>query len=309
MTNANQPMTFQSDTLQRFIFDNVEIRGEWVHLHETWQDVISRREYPIALRHLMGQMMAAASLLAATVKITGRLVLQIKSAGPVSLIMVECTSANTLRAFAQWDDESTPLADDATLVDLTGDGVLAITIEQEGAKHPYQGIVSLDGGASIADLLEIYFRQSEQLGTRIWLSADDQSAAGLLLQQLPSADLESDDETEDWSRISQLASTVTDAELLTLGAGTLLHRLFHDEKCRLLSSTALQFACNCSRERVANTISMLGQEDATALVEEQGRVEVACEFCNEHYYFDEADVALIFKQTSGCPLFKSNTVH
>ena len=307
MNETNSALSFQSDNLQRFIFDNAEIRGEWVHLHETWQNVISRREYPFAIQNLLGQMMAAAALLAATVKIDGRLVLQIKSSGPVTLMMVECTSQNTLRAFAQWDEDD-KILDNASLADITGEGNLAITIEVDGANTPYQGIVSLDGG-SIAELLEIYFRQSEQLETQVWLSSNKHSVAGLLIQQLPSADEFDAQDAESWNRISQISATVKDSELLDLGAGTLLHRLFHEEECRLLSLNTLEFACNCSRERVANTISLLGKQDAMNLVEEKGTIEVACEFCNEHYYFDKNEVVFIFSENSEGSVFNSETVH
>ena len=307
MKKSNEPVSFQSNSLQRFIFDNAAIRGEWVHLQETWQEVTSRRQYPIAIQRALGEMIAAAALLAATVKIDGRLVLQIKSEGVVDLMMVECTSEDTLRAFAQWDEDQT-ISNDAELADLTGEGTLAITIEVGGAAQPYQGIVRLDGRA-ISGLLETYFQQSEQLSTRVWLAADDKVAGGMLLQQLPSADDTSEIEAESWSRISQLASTVSQDELRMIGAGTLLHRLFHEEECRLLSTTELEFACNCSRERVANTISLLGQQDAMAMVEEQEQIEVACEFCNEHYYFDKADVALIFAHAGASTIFDSDTLH
>ena len=295
---------FQSDNLQRFIFDNAPVRGEWVHLSESWQHVIQRRDYPPAIRNLLGEMMAAAALLAATVKIKGRLVLQIKSAGPVSLMMVECTSENTLRAFAQWDGHIT---DDASLVEMTSEGALAITIDAEGSKQPYQGVVSLQGD-SIADVLETYFKQSEQLETRIWLAADSNVVSGLFLQQLPGEKEDKELDDEHWSRLSQLAATITTTELLELGAGTLLHRLFHEEECRLLSVTDLNFACACSRERVAETINLLGQEDAFDLLEEQGKIEVACEFCNEHYYFDKADVTEIFTASQHVES-ESKTIH
>lgn len=296
---------FQSDNLQRFIFDNAPVRGEWVHLSATWKNVLALREYPLAIERLLGEMMAAAALLTATVKIKGRLVLQLKSSGSVTLMMVECTSNNTLRAFAQWDGD---VADDATLTDITGEGALAITIDVEGSKQPYQGVVSLQG-ESLSEVLETYFRQSEQLETRIWLAADSQSAAGLFLQQLPSeSHTKEEDDEENWSRLSQLASTTSNKELLELGAGTLLHRLFHEEQCRLLTATELSFSCNCSRERVAETIALLGKDDANTLLQEQGRIEVACEFCNEHYYFDEVDVAQVI---SGQPSSNSgsNIVH
>lgn len=283
----------KSDLLQRFIFDNAPIRGEWVSLQESWQEVLSRRDYPAPIRHALGEMMGAAALLTATVKIDGRLVLQIRSEGPVSLMMVECTSDNTLRAFAQWEGE---LPDEAGLSDLTGEGTLAITIEVEGAKQPYQGVVNVQGD-SIADTLETYFERSEQLATKIWLYANDHNVSGLFLQQMPSEEAGKQAAEEDWSRISQLAATITDEELLTLDAETLLHRLFHEEEVRLFDPTQLWFACTCSRDRVAETISMLGQDEAEQIIDAEGGIEVACEFCNEHYHFDKVDVAEIFTDT------------
>jgi molecular chaperone Hsp33 len=292
-TTETENAEFQSDNLQRFIFDDTPVRGEWVHLSQSWQNVLTRREYPAPIQKLLGQMMAAAALLTSTVKMKGRLVLQIKSAGPVSLMMVECTSENTVRAFAQWKGD---IADDASLLEVTGEGALAITIDVEGAKQPYQGLVGLEGD-SISGLLETYFKQSEQLETRIWLAADDKAASGLFLQQLPGNKEEKQKVDEDWSRLTQLAATVTESELQNLGAGTLLHRLFNEEQCRLLSLTTLEFSCACSRERVADTISLLGEADAMDLIEEQGMIEVACEFCNEHYHFDKVDVAHVFSSS------------
>jgi len=304
ITNNTETTTFQSDNLQRFIFDNAPVRGEWVHLTESWQQVLIRRDYPRAIQRLLGEMMAAAALLAATVKIKGRLVLQSKSSGPVNLMMVECTSDNTLRAFAQWDGN---VDDDASMSELTGEGILAITIDVEGSKQPYQGVVSLEA-ESISGVLETYFNQSEQLDTRIWLAADVNSVSGLFLQQLPSTEDNKDEDEEHWSRLSQLAGTITPSELLSLGAGTLLHRLFHEEECRLLNSTELSFSCSCSRERVADTITLLGEQDANDLVAEQGQIEVACEFCNEHYHFDKIDVAAIFSDNSA-PNSDATIVH
>ncbi|WP_273150431.1 Hsp33 family molecular chaperone HslO [Methylophaga thiooxydans] len=283
----------KSDCLQRFIFDNAPIRGEWVSLQESWQEVLNRRQYPTAIRRVLGEMMGAAALLTATVKISGRLVLQIRSEGPVSLMMVECTSENTLRAFAQWDGE---VSDEAGLVDLTGGGTLAITIEAEGAKQPYQGVVSLQGN-SITETLETYFEQSEQLATKIWLYANEHNVAGLFLQQLPSEEAQKEQAEEDWSRVSQLAATITDEELLTLEIETLLHRLFHEEQVRLYEPAPLKFSCTCSRARVAETIGMLGQAEAEEIIDSEGSIEVACEFCNEHYHFDRVDVTELFTNT------------
>jgi molecular chaperone Hsp33 len=292
-------MTKQTDKLHRFIFDNAPVRGEWVHLQESWQSVLIRREYPAAIQRVLGHMMAAAALLADTVKINGRIVLQIKSTGAAKLLMAECTSDNTLRAYAQWDGD---IDDDATLSEVTGEGTLAITIEVEGAKQPYQGMVTVKGD-SLAAVLETYFAQSEQLETKVWLTANAECAAGLFLQQLP-AEENSDDEA--WSRISHLASTVTDDELLTLDVETMLHRLFHEEECRLLAATELEFSCSCSRERVADTIKLVGEEEVMSILDEKGEVEVACEFCNEHYRFDKVDVTELFFGSSD---LSSETLH
>ena len=294
--------TLKTDNLQRFIFDNAPVRGEWVQLQDSWQEVLKRRQYPVAIQRLLGEMMAAAALLTATVKIDGRLVLQTKSNGPVSMMMIECTSNNTLRAFAQWNGE---IKDDASLAEAVGEGSLAITIEVEGAKQPYQGVVSLNGD-SLSSVLEVYFKQSEQLETHIWLASNENSVAGLFLQQLPGDKAEEDE--ENWSRISQLASTVKQNELLELGVGTLLHRLFNEEECRLLTATELSFACSCSRERVADTIQLLGKQDAKDLLDEKGKIEVACEFCNEHYQFDSVDVSQIFSEAE-LTQFESKTLH
>lgn len=292
----------QADHLQRFIFDSAAVRGEWVQLKQTWTTVKMQREYPPAVADLLGQMLAAAALLAETVKISGRLVLQCRTDGPVSLIMVECTSDHTLRGLANWQGE---IADNASMQELLGKGSLAITIESVDAKHPYQGIVSVQG-ESIAEMLEMYFAQSEQLQTRIWLATDDNTVGGLLLQQLPEQDPELHD--ENWQRILYLAETIAKEELLNLDVVSLLYRLFHEEMVRLLSTTVLEFSCTCSRQRVADTIKLLGRQEAEDIITERGFVELACEFCNTHYRFDPVDVAGLFSDPLNIQN-DSNTVH
>lgn len=292
----------QADHLQRFIFDSAAVRGEWVQLKQTWTTVKMQREYPPAVADLLGQMLAAAALLAETVKISGRLVLQCRTDGPVSLIMVECTSDHTLRGLANWQGE---IADNASMQELLGKGSLAITIESVDAKHPYQGIVSVQG-ESIAEMLEMYFAQSEQLQTRIWLATDDNTVGGLLLQQLPEQEPELHD--ENWQRILYLAETIAKEELLNLDVVSLLYRLFHEEMVRLLSTTVLEFSCTCSRQRVADTIKLLGRQEAEDIIAERGFVELACEFCNTHYRFDPVDVAGLFSDPLNIQN-DSNTVH
>ncbi len=273
-----------SDMLQRFIFEEAPIRGEIVHLDATWRTVLERRNYPPALRNLLGEMMAAAALLSATLKFDGAMIMQIQGNGPISLLVVECTSARTLRALAQWREDIQP----APLDQLLGDGKLVITIEASHNKERYQGIVNLEG-ETIAEVLQHYLLHSEQLDTRLWLAANDQQAAGMLLQRLPH---DSDDDA--WPRVGHLGATITHHELLELPATEIIHRLYHEEDVRLFDSEPVSFRCSCSRERVAGVLRMLGQDEVQSILHEQGAVSVNCEFCGKHYALDPIDAEVIF---------------
>jgi molecular chaperone Hsp33 len=274
-----------SDTLQRFVFEAGPVRGEIVHLDATFRAVLERRDYPDALRAVLGEFMAAAALLTATLKFEGRLILQIQGKGPVKLLVVECSSETTLRATAQWEGE----LGEQPLAALMGDGRLIITIEPRKGKERYQGIVDLHAG-SVAQALERYFAQSEQLATRLWLATDTQRAAGMLLQRLPG---ESPDE-DLWTRTVELGSTLTHAELLDLPVVDLLRRLYHEEEVRLFSGTPVSFRCSCSRDRVEGVLRMLGRDEARGIIAERGAVDVDCEYCGRHYRFDAVDVEQLF---------------
>ena len=281
-----------ADFSQRFLFDDSDVRGELVALHESYQHVLAKHDYPPAVAQLLGELMAAAALLVGTLKFDGLLVLQARSSGAVPLLMVECSSARELRGIARY--ESAQLGELATLSELMPDGVLAITVEPTQGQR-YQGIVDLDG-ADLAACLTNYFQTSEQLATRFWLHADGLRARGLLLQQLP-ADrlLDADERQESWLHLLTLANTLSAEELLALDNETLLHRLYHEEALRLFEPNGLSFRCSCSRERSANALVSLGLEDAENLVAEQGgAVVIDCQFCNERYSFDAADVAQLF---------------
>ncbi|MBH2034020.1 MAG: Hsp33 family molecular chaperone HslO [Pseudomonadales bacterium] len=281
-----------ADFSQRFLFDDSDVRGELVALHESYQHVLAKHDYPPAVAQLLGELMAAAALLVGTLKFDGLLVLQARSSGAVPLLMVECSSARELRGIARY--ESAQLGELATLSELMPDGVLAITVEPTQGQR-YQGIVDLEG-ADLAACLTNYFQTSEQLATRFWLHADGRRARGLLLQQLP-ADrlLDADERQESWLHLLTLANTLSAEELLALDNETLLHRLYHEETLRLFEPNTLGFRCSCSRERSGNALVSLGLEDAENLVAEQGgAVVIDCQFCNERYSFDAADVAQLF---------------
>lgn len=273
------------DALRRFVFERTDVRGELVHLDATWRAVLERHEYPPVVRELLGEAMAAAALLFVTVKLEGTLTLQVRGDGPVRLLVVQANSAHTLRGLAHWqgDIEAAPLRA------LFGTAQLVITIEPTQGGERYQGITEL-AGARLSDALENYFNTSEQLPTRLWLAANGEAAAGLLLQKLPT-------ETEDadaWPRAVQLAATLTDGELLGLDAPTLLRRLYHEEDVRLYESQPVSFRCSCSRERIETVLRGLGYDEVQSILRDEGVIGVDCEFCNQHYEFDAVDAERLF---------------
>lgn len=282
-----------SDTSQRFLLNNSAIRGQWSLLETSYQTVLAKHDYPLEVQGLLGEIMAAAILLAATLKFQGSLTIQARGHGPVSLLNVECTHDHQLRAIAQWEGNTSGMDFKAML----GSAVLAITITPLQGER-YQGIVPLSG-TTLAECLEYYFAQSEQLQTRIWLHQGNNRAGGLLLQVLPYNSSQAVDpvqQQEDWNRVSMLASTLTADELLNLDSETLLTRLFHEEDVTVFPPEAVEFHCTCSRERTAAALVQLGQAELDDIVAEQGHVDITCQFCNQQYLFDKVDVAMLFQQ-------------
>ncbi len=283
-----------SDQIQRFLFDSTDVRGVLVGLEKSYQEVLSRHEYPIKIKSLLGEMMAAVGLLSSTLKFDGRLSLLARGEGPVSMLMAECNHQKDLRAVARWQGE---LSEDAGINDLLGQGQLAITIEPEKGQR-YQGIVPLQK-ASLAQCLEDYFLQSEQLATRITLAADGERGAGMLLQALPSSEgTNVEDAQEVWDRITHLGATLSSQELLLLSNEELLHRLYHEENVRLFDGEGLQFSCDCSRERSLKALQTLAADELDEMLESQGSITMDCQFCNSCYKFDRTSIAEI-KGVSG----------
>jgi molecular chaperone Hsp33 len=280
------------DTLQRFVFENTPIRGNLVNLTSTLQLALNKQHLPAGLKRALGELMAASALLTATLKMSGSLVLQIQSKGALKLLVVECNSEFGIRATAKWKGE---VSDEQGLFDLISHGQFMITLDPKDGRQAYQGIVSLEGD-SISTILENYMLRSEQIDTRIWLHCDGNAAAGMLLQKLPDTmnqvtkteDLSTQD-LDAWNRIGHLAGTITDDELLNLPTETILTRLFHEEDVRLFEASNTKFYCSCSRDSVSSMLRMLGNDEITSIIEEQGKIEVNCDFCNAHYSFDKVD--------------------
>ena len=277
-----------SDQLQRFIFDNSDIRGEIVTLEHSYQDILAQTSHPEEVQRLLGEFLAAAALLSATLKFDGIITLQARSNGPVSMVMADCTRHQNLRAIAQLAEDYSGNPS-ASFNELLPEGTLAITIDPIQGQR-YQGVISLEDG-SLNDCLQHYFMQSEQLATGFWLAADGKRASGLLLQQLPQQLTTDAEEYQNlWQHALQLANTLTPEEQLSLGSTEQLYRLYHQDQVRLFDPTELKFCCSCSRERTEKALLSMGEEQLKDLVEELGLIAMDCQFCHQQYRFTAADV-------------------
>lgn len=284
----------QSDSVTRFLLPEAGVRGAIVGLADSFDAVLERHVYPPNVIAPLGEALTAAVLLSAHVKLDGSLILQIQGDGPLHTLVAHATSDRTLRGLARFTGD----VPDGAMQNVFGDGKVVITVDSGGGER-YQGIVLIEG-ASIAASIEEYFSQSEQLRTRLWLSARNGRAAGLLLQELGDARdnehlmLEPD---EGWIRATTLANTLTEGEMLELPSTEILRRLFVEEDLRIFDADRLEFKCGCSFERINTVLRSLGRAEVDSIVEEKGVVEVDCEFCNQNYRVEAADVDSIFDES------------
>ena len=325
--------------LHKFIFDGLPVRGAIVRLTDSWQEILQRRAgnkdtgaYPEAVSTLLGEMTAAGVLMQSNIKFNGALVFQVMGDGPVKLAVAEVQSDLSLRATASLVGEASlplrgQLAPLAELVNAHGAGRCAVTLDpkdRQPGQNPYQGVVPLNDGSGgrferLSDALQFYMMQSEQLDTVMVLAANDQIAAGLMLQRMPvkgeanlaaateSGEAEHDAQglNEEYNRVATLASSLTQQELLTLDVETILRRLFWEEKLLRFApqadEQAPRFACTCSRDRVAAMLTSLGEEEVDSIVAERGKIEVGCDFCGQQYQFDAIDAARLFTEVQKQP--------
>ena len=301
--------------LHKFIFEGLPVRGMLVRLTDSWREVLQRREaagpYAPPVRHLLGEMSAAAALMQANIKFNGSLILQVFGDGPVKLAVAEARSDLSFRATAKVVGEVPDPAGLEALLNLHGQGRCAITLDPQDrlpGQQPYQGVVPLHGDQreplqQLSQVLEHYMLQSEQLDTRLILAANDDLAAGLLIQRLPVqgegnlGGRRNEDDiglSEAFNRIALLTATLTREELLGLDANTVLHRLYWEEPLRRFEPLAPRFACSCSVERVRSMLTGLGRDEADSIIAERGDVEIGCDFCGQQYRFDAVDVGEMF---------------
>lgn len=271
----------EHDSLRRFLFEELGIRGEWVKLSTSWQAAKRHQHGSESMQQQLGQALAAVVMLSATVKFKGSMILQAQGNGDIRTLVAQATDQRKIRGLVRGKDDTAA----GSLEAIFGQGQLVLTIES-GTGHPYQGIVPLRGN-NLAAALQTYFEQSEQLKTRLWLFANSTHAVGLLLQELPAQE----NYKSDWEHIEILANTVTERELFELDCEQLLHRLFHEEKVRVFDAEPVEFSCACSRANIERTLIAMGQAELEDILTERDVIEVGCEFCGEKYHFDKIDVA------------------
>ena len=311
--------------LHKFLFDGLPVRGMVVRLTDAWTELLARRAgntetgpYPVPVSELLGEMAAAAVLMQSNIKFNGALVLQIFGDGPVKLAVAEVQSDLSLRATASVTGELPADARLPDMVNVGGGGRCAITLDPKDrlpGQQPYQGVVPLHGDhkeklTRLSDVLQHYMLQSEQLDTTLVLAANDQVAAGLLIQRMPlkgegnlagaagQADEDQIGQNEDYNRIATLAASLTRDELLSLDVDTILRRLFWEEKLLRFvpqqGADGPRFACSCSRARVGSMLRSLGEGEVQSILDERGTIDVGCEYCGQQYHFDAVDAVQLF---------------
>lgn len=273
------------DSIERFLFDGLDIRGALVRLGPAWRQMHAGRGYADAARDLLGELTAVTAIIGCNLKTPGRLTFHLRGHGPVRLLVVDCDERLRLRGLAKAPEDLRP----APLGELFGDGQLVLTLDTNVARQPWQSIVPL-AGDSVAGVFEHYLMQSEQAPSRLWLMADAAHACGLFLQKLPDADGRDPD---GWNRVQQLAATVTPAEL-TLPAEMLLTRLFPEEDIRLFAPRPVTYHCPRDEEKVLAMLRSLGREEIEATLAEQGEIVINDDICRQEYRYGPEVLDLLF---------------
>lgn len=279
-----------SNVLNRYLFEDLSVRGELVQLDSAYQSIIANKNYPVPLQGLLGELLVATTLLTATLKFEGSITLQLQGDGPVSLAVINGDHEQKVRGVARFDGS---IDDEASIHDMLGKGHLVITIDPKQGER-YQGIVALDGN-NLSEIIEGYFANSEQLRTRLWLRAGqdnsgDTKAAGMLLQILPDAD----DSEEHFDHLEKLTDTIKTDELFGLEVNELLYRLYNQEKVRIFDPQPVTFFCGCSRQRSAAAIRTIDRDEINSIVAEEGSISLHCDYCGTNYTFDKNEVDALF---------------
>ncbi|SER02829.1 molecular chaperone Hsp33 [Rosenbergiella nectarea] len=272
------------DQLHRYLFADAAVRGELVNVSHTLHAILEGHDYPTAVKKLMAEMLVTTSLMTATLKFEGDITVQLQGEGPLAMAVINGNDKQELRGVARVRGE---IDDNATLAQMLGQGYLVITITPAKGER-YQGIVALEK-PTFAECIEEYFLRSEQLPTRLIIRNTTQGAAGILLQVLPSEDKDS----EALNHLATLATTVKEEELIGLPANDVLWRLFHQEEVTVYDPQSVQFKCSCSRQRCGEVLKTVSVEEIDAILAEDGKIDMHCDYCGSHYLYDAVDVANI----------------
>lgn len=276
------------DQMHRYLFENYAVRGELVNLSETWRGIVSGHDYPQPVQQLLGELLVATSLLTATLKFEGDITVQLQGDGALTLAVINGNNRQEMRGVARVQGEIAP---GSTLKEMVGNGYLVITISPEKGER-YQGVVGLEGD-TLAACLEDYFMRSEQLPTRLFIRTGEHEgqagAGGILLQVLPAQDTDK----EDFNHLATLTETIKTEELIGLPANEVLWRLYNQEEVTIYEPQNVSFKCTCSRERCGEVLRTLPQEEVDQILQEDGQIDMHCDYCGSHYIYDAVDIAAI----------------
>jgi len=283
----------QQDQMHRYLFENHAVRGELVTVSQTWQEMINGHDYPQPVQQVLGELLVATSLLTATLKFEGDITVQLQGDGPLNMAVINGNNHQEMRGVARMQGE---IADGSSLKEMVGNGYLVITISPKEGER-YQGVVGLEGD-TLAACLEDYFMRSEQLPTRLFIrtgtSESQMGAAGILLQVLPAQDASQDE----FNHLATLTDTIKTEELLGLPANDVLWRLYHQEEVTLFDPQNVVFKCTCSRERCGEVLRTLPEEEVDQILQEDGNIDMHCDYCGNHYVYDAVDIAAIRNDSS-----------
>ena len=289
------------DLLRPFQLERSHLRGRFVRLGDTVDYVLRAHAYPLPVSELLGELLVLAGALAGGLKFAGRFSLQIRAEGPVRLLVADCTNDGEMRGYASFDADGVA-ASGAQAMQLLGQGLLALTVDQRGdGGEVQQGIVEL-GGTTLSDCMLNYFHRSEQVRTGIRVAvgrdalSDRWHAGAIVIQALPNTDPRREAEAEeDWRRAMILLGTASDAELLdaALPADELLFRLFHEDGVRVFPPLALHAGCSCDENRVWNMLASFPLDDLESMRQDDGGITVTCQFCSRVYAFDQARLSVL----------------
>ena len=278
-----------TDSVQKFLIENHDVRGVIVHLTDSYQTILKQHDYPLPIQKLLGEVLVASALLVETIKLNGRMTIQFQSEGVIQLLVAQINSDGHLRGLAQWDRS----ADESALMNGFGKGELVITIFQKGFERPMQGIVSLEN-RTISEALSFYFLQSEQLPTTFSLAVTEKYAVGMLLQLMPEEN--NANRKESWDIISKRVANINAAEIFYDNNASFLSYYFPEDEVRLFDARELTFVCGCTTDKMANAIFTLGEAEANSLLKEKAEIVVTCEYCNHNFAFDRDKVEALFRK-------------